>query len=131
MVQTASPPRRVAGESRCGRVIRWFWGRGPGDPSKTVHRGERSGGATRHTSAVLMDGLRILVTDGETRSVVAACRGLAADGFRVGAAAGTRPAPAHWSRRVDERFSLPHPLEDPETFVEGIRRIVSASSYGV
>jgi predicted ATP-grasp superfamily ATP-dependent carboligase len=49
----------------------------------------------------------------------------------VGAVAGTRPAPAHWSRSVDERFSLPHPLEDSETFVEGIKRIVSASSYEV
>jgi predicted ATP-grasp superfamily ATP-dependent carboligase len=77
------------------------------------------------------EGPRILVTDGETRSVVAACRGLAADGFRVGAVAGTRPAPAHWSRSVSERFSLPHPLEDSETFVEGIRRIASRGSYGV
>jgi predicted ATP-grasp superfamily ATP-dependent carboligase len=75
-------------------------------------------------------GPRILVTDGETRSVVAACRGLAADGFRVAAVAGTRPAPAHWSRRVEERISLPHPLEDPEAFIEGIRRVVSARSYG-
>jgi predicted ATP-grasp superfamily ATP-dependent carboligase len=76
-------------------------------------------------------GPRILVTDGETRSVVAACRGLAADGFRVTAVAGTRPAPAHWSRSVERRVSLPHPLEDAETFVEGTRRIVEDGSYGV
>src|SRR5215213_1643102 len=78
-----------------------------------------------------MDGPCILVTDGEVRSVVGACRGLAADGFRVAAVAGTRPAPAHWSRSVDERISLPHPLEDAEGFVEGIRRTASAGSYGV
>ena len=73
-------------------------------------------------------GPRILVTDGETRSVVAACRGLAADGFRVAAVAGTRPAPAHWSRHVQERITLPHPLEDSEAFVEGIRRVASPGS---
>ena len=38
MVQTASPPRRVAGESRCGRLIRWFWVRVPGDPSEDDRR---------------------------------------------------------------------------------------------
>ena len=76
-------------------------------------------------------GPRILVTDGETRSVVAACRGLAADGFRVAAVAGTRPAPAHWSRHVQERITLPHPLEDSEAFVEGIRRVASPGSYAV
>ncbi|MGH2824657.1 MAG: NAD(P)-binding domain-containing protein [Thermoleophilaceae bacterium] len=76
-------------------------------------------------------GERILVTDGETRSVVAACRGLAAAGFRVGAVAGTRPSPAHWSRSCDERFALPHPLEDSEGFVAGIERVVSRAPYAV
>jgi FAD-dependent urate hydroxylase len=74
---------------------------------------------------------RILVTDGETRSVVAACRGLAAAGFGVGAVAGTRPAPAHWSRSCDARFHLPHPLEDSERFVAGIECIASSAPYSV
>src|SRR3954470_2580192 len=39
MVQTASPPRRVAGESRCGRLIRWFWVRVPGDPFRKAAPG--------------------------------------------------------------------------------------------
>src|SRR4051812_1093619 len=38
MVQTASPPERVAGESRCGRLIRWFWVRVPGDPLEASRR---------------------------------------------------------------------------------------------
>jgi cation diffusion facilitator CzcD-associated flavoprotein CzcO/predicted ATP-grasp superfamily ATP-dependent carboligase len=80
---------------------------------------------------VSSNGLRILVTDGETRSVVAACRGLASAGFRVGAVAGTRPAPAHWSRSVAERIRLPHPLEHGDTFVEGIRGAILKGSYGV
>jgi predicted ATP-grasp superfamily ATP-dependent carboligase/thioredoxin reductase len=131
MVQTASPPRRVAGESRCGRLIRWFWVRVPGDPFAGIVASVYALLAKRNTADVFTDGPRILVTDGETRSVVAACRGLAADGFRVAAVAGTRPAPAHWSRRVEQRFSLPHPLEDSVAFVEGIRQIVEGSSYGV
>jgi len=74
-------------------------------------------------------GERILVTDGETRAVVSACRGLAAAGFRVGAVAGSRPAPAHWSRSCSDSYSLPQPLDDSEGFVDGIARIVSSNDY--
>jgi predicted ATP-grasp superfamily ATP-dependent carboligase len=63
--------------------------------------------------------------------MVAACRGLAAAGFRVGAVAGTKPAPAHWSRSCDERLSLPHPLEDSEGFVAGIEAALSRGVYAV
>ena len=74
---------------------------------------------------------RILVTDGEIRSVVGACRGLAAEGFRVGAVAGSRPAPAHWSRSCRDRYSLPQPLEDSEGFVDGLARVLSSGDYAV
>jgi FAD-dependent urate hydroxylase len=74
-------------------------------------------------------GERILVTDGEARSMVAACRGLALAGFRVGAAAGGRPAPAHWSRSCHDALRVPHPLADPEGFVAGIERAVSHDDY--
>jgi FAD-dependent urate hydroxylase len=63
--------------------------------------------------------------------VVAACRGLAAAGFRVAAVAGSRPAPTHWSRSCDERLNLPHPLEDSEGFLAGMERAVSSTDYAV
>jgi predicted ATP-grasp superfamily ATP-dependent carboligase len=74
---------------------------------------------------------RILVTDAETRAVVAACRGLAAGGFRVAAAAGSHPAPAHWSRSCRERLSVPHPVEDREGFVAGLEVALSGDEYAV
>src|SRR5919198_3322463 len=76
-------------------------------------------------------GERVLVTDGETRAVVAACRGLAAAGFHVTAVAGTRPAPAHWSRSCRERYTLPHPLDDSEGFVAAIEQLASKGGYAV
>ena len=75
-------------------------------------------------------GERILVTDGETRSIVAACRGLAMAGFRVAAVAASSPAPAHWSRSCHDTLRLPHPLEDPDAFVAGIERAVSRDEHG-
>ena len=70
------------------------------------------------------------MTDGETRSIVGACRGLATAGFRVGAVAATSPAAAHWSRSCHDALRLPHPLEDPEAFVAGIERAVSRDEHG-
>jgi FAD-dependent urate hydroxylase len=61
--------------------------------------------------------------------MVAACRGLAMAGFRVGAVAGTSPAPAHWSRSCHDALRLPHPLDDPEAFVAGIERAVSRDEH--
>jgi predicted ATP-grasp superfamily ATP-dependent carboligase len=73
----------------------------------------------------------ILVTDAETRAVVAACRGLAADGFRVAAAAGSHPAPAHWSRACHERLSVPHPVEQHEGFCEALEEAARGGGYAV
>jgi FAD-dependent urate hydroxylase len=76
---------------------------------------------------------RVLVTDGETRAVVAAARGLRAGGFEVGIAAAqsNRPAPAQWSRAVAERIMLPHPLEDEPAFVAGLGTALASGSYSV
>ncbi len=80
-----------------------------------------------------MRGTRVLITDAETRAVVAAARGLRAAGFTVVAAAAksARPAPAHWSRAVDERLVVPHPLENEPAFVEAIGRSLASSSCTV
>jgi predicted ATP-grasp superfamily ATP-dependent carboligase len=71
----------------------------------------------------------ILLTDAEERSVVAACRALADAGFRVAAAAGTRLAPAHWSRACHERLFVPNPVESPEEFTEELARAARRAGY--
>jgi FAD-dependent urate hydroxylase len=76
---------------------------------------------------------RVLVTDAETRSVVAAVRGLADAGFEVAAAAkrawpGER-APAQWSRSVSERLALPDPLSGADAFLAALERVVSEGGF--
>jgi FAD-dependent urate hydroxylase len=74
---------------------------------------------------------RILVTDGETRAVVAVARGLAAGGFEVtvAATAPARSAPAQRSRSVGERLVVSDPLTEPEPFLNGLERAVSSGRY--
>jgi predicted ATP-grasp superfamily ATP-dependent carboligase len=74
---------------------------------------------------------RILVTDGETRGILAAARGLHEAGFEVtaAAAASARPVPAHWSRSVHERFLVPAPLEDEAGFLDAVERAASVGRY--
>jgi predicted ATP-grasp superfamily ATP-dependent carboligase len=74
---------------------------------------------------------RVLVTDGEQRAVLAACRGLARAGYRVAAAAVTRPAAAHWSRSVSERWHVPDPRVDEAAFAARLAEIVAAGRYDV
>ena len=71
----------------------------------------------------------VVLTDAETRAVVAACRGLHQAGFRVAAVAGTVPAPGLWSRSVSEREILPHPLEEEEAFVAQLERLVASRRH--
>lgn len=77
-----------------------------------------------------MGGARILVTDGETRAVVAVARGLADAGFAVSVAAHvSRPrAAAQLVRSVDERVLTPDPLRSPDAFVDVLERAVSGGS---
>ena len=77
------------------------------------------------------DGPWILLTDAEERSVVAACRGLAASGFRVAAAARSRLAPAHWSRACHERLFVPNAVESPRPFIEGLAGIARGGRYAL
>lgn len=74
---------------------------------------------------------RILVSDAETRAVVATVRGLRAGGFTVAAAGSARPAPALWSRAVSERLVVPHPLTEERAFVDALVRVLASSSYAV
>lgn len=72
---------------------------------------------------------QILVTDGEERSVLAACRGLAQAGYRVAASATIRPAATHWSRSCAARFRLPDPRRDRAAFVAGLADLARHGSY--
>jgi FAD-dependent urate hydroxylase len=74
---------------------------------------------------------RVLLTDGENRSVLAACRGLRAAGFVPDVVAGARPAPSHWSRACGEALMLPHPLHDQEGFIDGLESIVQSRDHAL
>ncbi len=72
-----------------------------------------------------------LIVDAGERSAVAACRCLAAAGYRVGAASSARPAPAEWSRHSERRFALPDPRLDPAAFAAEVGEVAKANRYGV
>jgi FAD-dependent urate hydroxylase len=74
---------------------------------------------------------RVLVTDAETRSALAAARGLSDAGFDVAAAAAPdiRLAPAHWSRAVSERLVLPDPLTAASAFLAALERTVGEGRF--
>jgi predicted ATP-grasp superfamily ATP-dependent carboligase len=74
---------------------------------------------------------RILVTDAEERAVLGACRGLAAAGYQVSAAARSRPAATHWSRSCAERFVLPDPRDDARAFVAALEELLGRGDYAV
>jgi predicted ATP-grasp superfamily ATP-dependent carboligase len=76
-------------------------------------------------------GSRTLVTDAETRSTVAAIRGLAGAGHSVSAVAGDRPAPGHWSRHCQDRLYAPHPLKDEGGFISVLERALATGGYSL
>jgi predicted ATP-grasp superfamily ATP-dependent carboligase len=78
-----------------------------------------------------MSTMSVLVTDGETRAVLAVTRGLAAAGFKVAVAAPPVLAASHWSRSVAERISMPDPLSDPAGFVAELQRVLAGGSFDV
>src|ERR1700733_12371290 len=72
---------------------------------------------------------RILITDGENRSVLAAARGLAPAGYQVTATAPSHRAASFLSHSVAERITLPDPLPEPGAFMSGLDRIVSTDRF--
>jgi predicted ATP-grasp superfamily ATP-dependent carboligase len=69
------------------------------------------------------------VTDAEERSVLAACRGLAAAGYRVSTVADKRCALGHWSRFSKERITLVGAEADPEGYVERLSQVLRRGQY--
>jgi predicted ATP-grasp superfamily ATP-dependent carboligase len=70
----------------------------------------------------------VLVTDGEDRAALAACRALARAGHTVAVAAGRRPAAAHCSRACARRLLLPRSLAGDE-FVSALARATRITKY--
>jgi len=74
---------------------------------------------------------RVLVTDGEHRSVLAACRGLAAAGYRVAISSDERFSVAQWSRFARERITLAGPRSDPHGYAARLGDLLSEGGYDV
>jgi FAD-dependent urate hydroxylase len=74
---------------------------------------------------------RVLITDGQDRSVLAACRSLGRRGHVVDAAASERPAATHWSRFCANRLWTSDPRAHPAQFVQELSRIVGGGDYDV
>jgi predicted ATP-grasp superfamily ATP-dependent carboligase len=73
----------------------------------------------------------VLVTDGEERCALAACRALAAAGYEVGVASARAPAAAKWSRSCSQRITVPDPRLDPAGFAEHVRVELQRRRYDV
>jgi len=103
------------------------------------HLGRRKGGhPTRsrqagapHRLFLVTTAPRVLVTDGEHRAVLAACRGLHQAGYSVTVSASKRVAMAAWSRATESRITLPVPHASPGRFVEALLDCVASRSWDV
>jgi predicted ATP-grasp superfamily ATP-dependent carboligase len=74
---------------------------------------------------------RVLVTDGEQRCALAACRALAAAGYEVGAASARQPAAAKWSRYCSHGIGVPDPRRHPARFADRLRSELERRRYDV
>jgi predicted ATP-grasp superfamily ATP-dependent carboligase len=69
-------------------------------------------------------GPRVLVTEVQERSGLAAVRALALAGFAVGGAASSSPAQGHWSRYCTERFLMPDPRVSIEAYAAELEHVL-------
>jgi predicted ATP-grasp superfamily ATP-dependent carboligase len=72
---------------------------------------------------------RVLITNGEERSMLATCRGLRLAGYDVTVAASTVFAPAQWSRSCARRLRITDASVDAERFVEQLREELSRNPH--
>ncbi|HUA45096.1 MAG TPA: hypothetical protein VMA77_07705 [Solirubrobacteraceae bacterium] len=81
-------------------------------------------------SGLGVDGqVRVLATDAQDRSVVAAIRSLSASGLRVTAVGNARQAPGLWSRAAHVRRLAPDPRRDAEGFIARLEQILSGTRH--
>ncbi len=74
---------------------------------------------------------RVLVTNGEERSVLAACRALSLRGYKVTVAASDRFAVTHWSRACGRRALAPPVETDVAGFLDTVEGILSRLPHAV
>ena len=74
---------------------------------------------------------RVLLTDGEQRSVLGAARGLDEAGYEVAVAASRKPVAAHWSRSCSARFILPDPWYDPAVFALSLSHLLRSHEFSL
>src|SRR3954451_3536777 len=110
----------------------------PGSPGRLLRRGLPAASAPplQSPSAVVSGGRQkaapsVLVTDGEQRCALAACRALAAAGYEVGVASTGGPAAAKWSRWCSDGISVPDARRDPTGFAERLRGELERRRYDV
>jgi predicted ATP-grasp superfamily ATP-dependent carboligase len=72
---------------------------------------------------------RVLLTNAEERSMLAACRGLHRAGYEVTCASFTALAAAQWSRACHRRLSVADPRRDAGRFVEQLRGELTRLPY--
>ena len=73
----------------------------------------------------------LIVEQGYSRGAVAGARALKAAGWRVGVGAPGGRGLAALSRATDERHTVPPAHEDPDAFLDGVNRAVTAHGYEV
>jgi biotin carboxylase len=74
---------------------------------------------------------RVLITDGEGRATLAACRALRAAGYVVDAVARSRPAATQWSRSCARSLRAPDPSADTAGFARALAELTSGGEYDV
>lgn len=74
---------------------------------------------------------RVLVTSGQERFTLAACRSLDESGYSVSVVADVRPAASHWSRHCSARHVLVDAKQNAEGFVDGIADILRRTPHAV
>jgi predicted ATP-grasp superfamily ATP-dependent carboligase len=72
---------------------------------------------------------RVLITDGEARAALAACRALRSAGYEVDAIASDGPAPVHWSRYCSRRLWAPDPRDDRAAFADSLSEFLARGRY--
>ena len=72
---------------------------------------------------------RVLITDGEARAALAACRALRSAGYEVDAVASDGPAPVHWSRYCSRRLWAPDPRVDRGAFADSLSELLVRRRY--
>jgi predicted ATP-grasp superfamily ATP-dependent carboligase len=72
---------------------------------------------------------RVLITDGEERAALAACRALRSAGYEVDAVASGGPAAVHWSRYCSRRLWAPDPRADRTAFADSLSEFLACRRY--